>query len=96
MSFNQQRSDTLRVRVLRWPPSEGLASEKELQMEWKSVGFFPSHIVINFSSAAVFEADRRGGSPGKGQIEGFKLSWAFRVRGRFTLQKERKHCSYLL
>lgn len=96
MSFNQQMSKAQCVRVLRWPPSEGLASEKELQMEWKSVFFFPSHIVINFSSAAGFEADRRGGSPGKGQIEGFKPTWAFRVRGRVAVQKERKHCDYLL
>lgn len=58
--------------------------------------FFPSHIVINFSSVAGFKADRRGGSPGKGQIEGFKPTWAFRVRGRVAVQKERKHCDYLL
>lgn len=88
MCFNQQRSDTQHVRGVRWPPSEGLASEKELQMEWKSV-FFPSHIVINFSSAAGFEADRKGGSPGKGQIEGFKPTWAFRVRGRVVVQKKK-------
>lgn len=90
MSFNQQRSHKQCVRVLRWPPSEGLASEKELQMEWKSV-FFSSHIVINFSSAAGFEADRRGGSPGKGQIEGFKPTWGFRERGEGLLYKKKEN-----
>lgn len=90
MSFNQQRPDTHCVRVLRWPPSEGLASEKALQKEWKRRIFFSKPHCHKFFICSWLWGRQKRGQPRQGANRRLQTNLGFQSEGEGCCTKRKK------